>query len=222
MLTIEKVMSDLEPLDSSTDSVTGRETVSRSGRERLAVKDGSGRYIGMMEADSLGGDTCGSAAEECEPMRASDTPAALLRLFAEQGSDTVAVVDDEGSLLGMADRLLTLRLMSTLTGADAPGATISVSMRQIDYEAGRLTSIVEMSGAKVVSLLTEADNESVTAYVKIAQENPYPAVESLERHGYAAASLTGSYRTSAEDDEVKRNYAALMEYLNIGRHDTAK
>ena len=95
-------------------------------------------------------------------------------------------------------------------------------MRQIDYEAGRLTSIVEMSGAKVVSLLTEADNESVTAYVKIAQENPYPAVESLERHGYAAASLTGSYRTSAEDDEVKRNYAALMEYLNIGRHDTAK
>ncbi len=219
MLTLDKVMADAPALLSSTDSEAGRVVVAGSGRERLPVKDPDGRFVGMLSTDSLGGDTCGQAAELAEPMIAADAPTTLLRLFAEQESDTVAVVDNKRKLLGIADRLLTLKAMALLTGAAAPGCTLAVETRRTDYEAGRIASIAEMSGACVVSLLTEGDGDRVRAYVKIAQENPYPVVEALERHGYAPAVLTASYDMPKEEDEMRRNYDALMDYLRIGQKE---
>lgn len=209
-------MVEAEPVSSAEPAAAGVAKVLRSGRDRLPVSDVGGRYVGMLSPTAdTGAATCADEATMAEPAAASDAPQSLLRLFAEQDSDTVAVVDRGGNTVGVADRLLTLRLMATLVGADAPGATIAVTMRQADYEVGRLTSTVEMAGARILSLTSSSEDGTATAYVRIAQQDPFPVIESLERHGYDATAFTGGYSADAEDDILRRNYNSLMDYLNI-------
>lgn len=217
MLTLDKVMVEAEPVSAAEPALAGVAKVRRSGRERLAVSDTAGRYVGMLEADApdRADATCADEATLAEPMTASDSPAALLRLFSEQDTDTVAVVDDAGHTVGMADRMLSLRLIADLLGANAQGATIAVTMRPADYEMGRLASTIEMAGARVLSLTASADANTATVYVKIAQPDPYPVIEALERHGYDAATYTGSYALPASDDILRRNYDSLMDYLKF-------
>lgn len=217
MLTLDKVMVEAEPVASAEPATSGLAKVRRSGRERLPVTDPAGRYVGMLEADAPAKKdaTCADQAIAAEPMAAADAPAALLRLFSEQDTDTVAVVDAAGHTVGMADRMLTLRLLASTLGADAPGATIAVTMRLADYEMGRLASTIEMAGARLISLTSSTDADTATVYVKIAQPDPYPVIEALERHGYDAATYTGSYALPGSDDILRRNYDSLMDYLKF-------
>ncbi len=209
-------MVETDALAAESDTLAGLERIRESGRESLPVRDAGGNYVGMLDSDTYAeaGEKCAASAERAEPLRAADSPTNLLRIFSEQGRDTVAVVDNGGRLVGMADRGQTLRLMSSLTGADAPGATIAVRMRAVDYQVGRLATIVEMTGARILSLLSDADAEMATVYVKIAQQDPYPVIDSLERHGYETLTFTGSYSMAEEDDSLRRNYDSLMRYLN--------
>ena len=216
MQTLDSVMVETDALAAESDAKTGLERVRESGRESLPVADSDGNYVGMLDADTYAeaGDTCAMSAERAEPMHAADAPTSLLRIFAEQGRDSVAVVDNSGHMVGMADRGLTLRLMSSMTGADTPGATVAVRMRVTDYQVSNLATIVEMTGARVLSILSNADAEMATVYIKIAQQDPYPVIDALERHGYDTLTYTGSYSMPEEEDSLRRNYNSLMKYLN--------
>lgn len=217
MLTLDKVMAETEPISSAEPLSSGLAKLRKSGRGRLPVTDQAGRYVGMLTPDArpATGATCADVALPAEPAAATSAPTSLTRLFAEQDSDTVAVVDNDGRAVGVADRLLTLKLMSALLGADAPGATVAVSMSRADYEVGRLATTIELAGAKILSLTTSSDADAVTAYVKLAQQDPFPVIEALERHGYDAATYTGSYNLQGGDDVLRRNYDSLMDYLKI-------
>lgn len=203
----------IAPIDASAPLDEGLSQLAASGRSMLPVVGPTGLYLGMLANGMAGGSgDCAEEAKPLEPYRAADTPATLVRLLSEQDTDTVAVTDNAGHLLGVADRQRTLRNLSHLIGSDEPGATILVRMHNADFEIGRLTQVVELAGGKVVSVLTDRGAERTLVYVKLSQEDPYPVVESLERHGYAVAALTG---TKAVDDSAIRNYAALMKYMSI-------
>lgn len=217
MLTLDKVMVDAEPIGSAEPLAAGVAKIRRSGRSRLPVSDSDGRYVGMLAAGAYAQleAACADEATPAEPVAAADSPTALLRLFAEQDADTVAVVDRGGQTVGVADRQLTLKLTASLLGADTPGATIAVAMRAADYEIGRLATTIEMAGARILSITSSADAYTATAYVRIAQPDPFPVIESLERHGYDATAYSGSYALSEGDDILRRNYDSLMDYLKI-------
>ncbi len=218
MLSLERVMVETPVLHAGAEYSQALEEMAASGRESIAVIDDSGRYIGMVSNNggAAAGATCGDEAEQAEPMRAADAPTTLLRLFAESGRDSVAVIDDGGRLLGVADRRETLKMMAETAGADTPGATVRITMRAIDYEVGRLASIMEMSGAKIVSILSASEADTITVFVKIAQQDPYPVIETLERHGYETAAYMGSYAIAQGHDLLRHNYDSLMNYLHAG------
>ncbi len=209
----DSTYSAIDPIAGSTPLDEGLSQLSASGRDMLPVVGPTGLYLGMLASGMAGGSgDCADEAEPLEPYRAADTPATLIRLLSEQDTDTVAVTDNAGHLLGVADRQSTLRTFSHLIGSDEPGATIAVRMPNEDFEIGRLTQAAELAGGKVISVLTDRGAERTVAYVKLSQEDPYPVVESLERHGYTVAALTG---TKVADDTASRNYAALMKYMSI-------
>ncbi len=211
-------MVDTPVLNTGTDFTQALKEMAASGRENLAVIDDSGRYVGMVSNNGgcASGATCADEAEYAEPMRAADSPTTLLRLFAESGRDSVAVIDESWRLVGVADLRETLRMMAEVTGVNAPGATIRVTMRAVDYEIGRLASVVEMSGARITSIMTTSEADTITILIKIAQQDPYPVMETLDRHGYDATTYVGSYAIPQSQDLLRNNYDALMNYLHAG------
>lgn len=217
MLTLDKVMVRTVPIAAAEPLAMGLDKLRRSGRDRLPVSSADGRYVGMLEPTPSpdASSPCADHAIPSEPAMSADAPASLLRLFAEQDSDTIAVVDATGHTLGVADRQLTLKLTAELVGADTAGATIAVGIRKADYEVGRIVSTIEMAGARVLSVTSSADSDTATLYVKIAQQDPFPVIEALERHGYDAATYTGSYSIPSADDVLRRNYDSLMDYLKV-------
>lgn len=216
MSAIEGIYSDV-PLVADTSSVAeGLAELSRSGRAMLPVVGRAGAYVGMLSDQGAPGPgaACADEAEPVEAFRTTDAPATIMRILSERDTDTVPVVDNGGKLVGVADRQRALRAFAHLMAADAPGTTIAVCARPADYEVGRLAQTMELAGARILSLLTDRGGDRVVAYVKVAQTDPYPIVESLERHGYAAVALTGA-QPGAAQDTARRNYEALMRYIDI-------
>lgn len=208
-------MLQTEPVSASEPLNSGLEKLTRSGRDRLPIADSRGLYVGMLAPCQPADAPCANFALAAEPAAAQDAPSALLRLFAEQDTDTVAVVDATSHLIGVADRTLTLKLAAQLIGATMPGATIAITISRADYEIGRLAQTIELAGARILSITTSADGDPATVYVKLAQQDPYPVINALERHGYDADTYSASYALPPADDILRRNYDSLIDYLNI-------
>ncbi len=218
MLSLERVMVEAPVLRAGDEYSQALKEMADSGRDSIAVIDDAGKYVGMVSDNGgdAAGTTCADEAEYAEPMKSADAPTVLLRLFAESDRDSVAVIDDSCSLVGIADRRETLRMMAEAAGADSPGATVSVTMRAVDYEIGRLATVIEMSGAKIVSLLTTSEADRVSILIKIAQQDPYPVMETLDRHGYEAVTYVSSYSMPQSQDILRHNYDSLINYLQAG------
>lgn len=200
-------MTTAKPISEKLAAPARHDAVAASGRQSLPVCDSEGRYAGM----TRGGDTYMQ-----EAISAADSPMALLRVFAESDTDSVALVDNNGVVVGVADRQQTLGMMSEATGAGAPGASIVVSMSSVNYEVGRIVNIIEQAGARVTSLLTTTSDDTTSLLIKIAQPDPYPVVEALERHGYDVGTFASGRPADADQDILRRNYDALMSYMGMG------
>lgn len=216
MSAIEGIYSDVPSVADTSSAAEGLAELSRSGRAMLPVVGRAGAYVGMLSDQGAPGAeaTCADEAEPVEAFRTTDTPATMVRILSDRDTDTVPVVDNGGKLVGVADRQRVLRAFAHLVAADTPGTTIAVCVVAADYEVGRLAQTMELAGAKILSLLTDRGGDRVVVYVKVAQTDPYPIVESLERHGYAAVALTGAQPDTRQDTD-RRNYEALMRYIDI-------
>ncbi len=194
----------------------GRKAIAKAARESLPVIDEAGTYLGMLHLSTTTDSDlpCTADIEADEPLRANDSPASLLRLLSENEGDTTAVIDRTGHLEGSIDRKKGLKMLSHLVATDELGSTISIRMRPSDYEIGKLTTIIEQNGAKILSLLTDRAADNIQTLIKIAQPDPYPTIEALERYGYDVFAYTDNAQQDDDSDILRRNYDELMKYLN--------
>lgn len=216
MPAMEEIMLSTPTLQADQTCPLALQTLQQSGRSSLPVVSADGRYVGMLSENDCWSaspsDLCADVCRRVEAMQADEPLTSLARLFAEQDTDTVAVMDRNGVVVGCADRQQTLKALSHMLATDEMGCNISVRVHTADFELTRIVSIVEQTGAKLLSVVTERSADFVVITIKTNQLDALPIIESLERFGYETMFWD---QKSQYIDSLRRNYNELMKYLEM-------
>lgn len=94
------------------------------------------------------------------------------------------------------------------------GGIIVLEMGKTDYSFSEIARLVESCDAGIAQLTTYFDvkTELLVVTLKINRNDISEIVSTLQRHDYHTAYYFGEEKY---ENEIKRNYDALMNYLNI-------
>lgn len=138
-----------------------------------------------------------------------------LRLMSNQHMSIVAVHDNNGEYVGVITANDLLPAVANLLGMnDAPSGSLTIEMDRNDYSFKELARIVESNDAEIIQLNTyiEASTGLFIITLKVSREDISDIVSTLQRYDYHIRYYFG--RESYEN-ELKSNYDALINYLNI-------
>ncbi len=138
-----------------------------------------------------------------------------LRLMANQHLSIVAVLSKNKEYLGVVTVESLLSAVATLLGMnEAPTGSITIEMNRNDYSFGELARLVETNDADIVQLNTYMEPETGLFIVtlKVSREDISDIVATLQRYDYTIRYYFGQ---ESYENELKTNYDALINYLNI-------
>ncbi|PZP46272.1 MAG: hypothetical protein DI598_12290 [Pseudopedobacter saltans] len=138
-----------------------------------------------------------------------------LRLMANQRAPIVAVHSKDGEYVGVVTVEDLIPAVATLLGMeDAPSGSITIEMDRNDYSFGELARLVETNDADIVQLNTYMEKETglFVINMKISREDVSDVVATLQRYDYHIRYYFGQ---ESYENELKSNYDALINYLNI-------
>lgn len=94
------------------------------------------------------------------------------------------------------------------------GGIIVLEMGKTDYAFSEIARLVESCEANIIQLNTYFDvkTDLFTVTVKVSRNNISEIISTLQRHDYHIAYYFGEEKY---ENEIKRNYDALMNYLGI-------
>lgn len=138
-----------------------------------------------------------------------------LRLLSSQQLPIVAVLSKNKEYQGIVTAESLLPAIATLLGMnDAPGGSVTIEMDRNRYSFGELARLVETNDADIVQLNTymEAETGLFIVTLKVSREDISDIVATLQRYEYVIRYYFGQ---ESYENELKANYDALINYLNI-------
>lgn len=138
-----------------------------------------------------------------------------LRLMSNSAINLVAVHNKQGEYSGVITAEVLISSVGTLLGMnEAPSGSITFDMDRNDYSFGELARLVETNDADIVQLntYTEASTGLLVINMKVSKEDVSDIVATLQRYDYHIRYYFGK---ETYDNELKANYDALINYLNI-------
>ena len=209
-----------------SQSSTVRTALARLGKHReirdLPLRLSNGKFGGFFSADQLPSevDPSASALSYCSAqdsqVQSSATHYEVFRVSQQHQGLSVAVVDKNERYLGTVsprDMIVGMKLFSALR---SPGAVISLRLRQEDYSLSELAQLIESNQAKILDLtliqLLENTHEMLVV-LKLSCQESSAVRATLQRYGYEVLQ----HQSSPEqiDHQEKKNYEALMKYLDL-------
>lgn len=127
----------------------------------------------------------------------------------------VPVVDKEENYLGLITQSDLLQTFAGLIAAHTEGGIIELELMPRDYSLAEIARIVEDADAKILSLYVSqpVDADKLCIAIKLNRIDVGPVLNAFDRYDYSVkATYVGD---NAYDDTVKKNYDALMRYLNM-------
>jgi|GEM_PF-2302586 len=94
------------------------------------------------------------------------------------------------------------------------GAIITIQMNKLDYSLSALTRLVESADANITQLNTYSEEGTDLFWVNMRLDRMEVSdiISTLQRHEYNVVHFWGN---ELYENELRRNYEALMNYLNI-------
>lgn len=138
-----------------------------------------------------------------------------LRLMKTQHLPLVVVLSKSKEYVGVITVEDLLPTVATLVGMDdAPGGSITIEMDRNDYSFGELARLVETNDADILQLntYTESNTGLFIVTLKVSREDISDIVATLQRYEYVVRYYFGQ---ESYENELKANYDALINYLNI-------
>lgn len=126
----------------------------------------------------------------------------------------VPVVDKDNNYLGSISSESLLQYLATETDIIERGGIIVLDIAINDYSLAEVARIVEMNGAKILTVFagTDADLGRVELTIKINSPNVQPIVQAFERYNY---TIKDTYQEQEFYENLRNRYDALMNYLNV-------
>lgn len=138
-----------------------------------------------------------------------------LRLMSHQHMYIVAVHDNNGEYVGVITANDLLPAVAMLLGMnDAPSGSLTIEMDRNDYSFKELARIVESNDTEIIQLNSyiEASTGLFVVTLKVSREDISDIVSTLQRYDYHVRYYFGR---ETYENELKSNYEALINYLNI-------
>ena len=144
---------------------------------------------------------------------------AALQAIIIAGTDLIPVTDLDGQFIGNISTASLLKALASLMDIQAStggfgGAIITLQMKKQDYSFAQLSRVIESGDANITQLNTYNDLESHQLWVTIRLDRMEISdiISTLQRYEYNVVHFWGN---EIYENELQRNYEALMNYLNI-------
>lgn len=139
----------------------------------------------------------------------------LFSVFAKSNNTIIPIIDEKQMYVGCVGTKDIVSYIYSLSGFNADGGLIYITVSQRDYSVTHIANIIEDSGAKILSLLSSTDTDG-SIHVLLKTNAPYVEriMASLERYGYRATAY--NYNLERIDYSlIANNFGNLINYLNI-------
>lgn len=138
-----------------------------------------------------------------------------LRLMAITKICAIAVIDKENQYVGMITQTSLLNALSTFNDiAHASGGLFVLQMNKINYSFSELSRLIESNDATIIQLNTYFDIKADVFFVtiRVSINDISAIIATLQRFDY---HIVYSFGDELYENDLKRNYESLMNYLNI-------
>lgn len=138
-----------------------------------------------------------------------------LKLMSISEKKIIPVLTKDGDYCGVITRDSILKTLETfLDVKHGTGGLIVLQMDKINYSFAEISKLVESNDTEIVQLNTYVDpvSQAFTVAIRVGRTDISDIVSTLQRYDYHVAYYFGE---ELYENELKRNYEALMNYLNI-------
>jgi len=127
----------------------------------------------------------------------------------------VPVLDKNEEYLGLITQSDLMHTFADLIAAHTAGGVIELELMPRDYSLSEISRIVEDADAKILSLYVSqpAGSDKLCIAIKLNRTDLSPVLNAFDRYDYSVK--TTYIGDNSYDDTMKKNYDALMRYLNM-------
>lgn len=139
----------------------------------------------------------------------------IIRVAADFGVQTVAVLDAQNDYLGVITLEDTVAAFAQTAAVQSPGAILILSMNQLDYSMAEVSRLVEAEGGKILcsSISTDLQDASrIKLTLKINKKDVSRIIATLERFGYRIIATFQETEVMSND---KDRLDMLLRFLEI-------
>ncbi|MBE6340097.1 MAG: hypothetical protein J6Y72_05435 [Bacteroidales bacterium] len=98
---------------------------------------------------------------------------------------------------------------------EAETTVVNIHLNSADFQLTRIVNVLEDNGARIknINVVTHSDVDTdITIYLSV--ESAEAISQALDRYGYEA-SVVAPASSPDNPSTIKRNYDALMNFLNV-------
>jgi len=139
----------------------------------------------------------------------------VLRVAADNRTQVVGVVDDEGVYVGGISLADLASALGNGLFVQAAGGVLVLSVKERDYSLAEIARLIESNDAKVLTSYVEADEgdyQLLRVVLRINKTDLTRVIATLERFGY---TISARFHVSDSPSFDKERLDQLMRYLNI-------
>lgn len=138
----------------------------------------------------------------------------VVKRLLEHKTALLAVVDEEGKLIGVVDAKCVLDSFQQFNIFTDPGGIIVLDVNSVDYSMVQIAQIIESNQASLLGMLLNAqpNSKKMTVTLKVSKMDLKDMLSTFERYDY---TIQASYEQGESVDFLQERLESLMHYLNI-------
>ncbi len=138
----------------------------------------------------------------------------VLKLANTQKLSIISVVDDKGLYVGCITQSDIINFFAKSMSVNLPGGVIVLEVNINNYSLTEIANIVESNDAKVLSsyIVSDVNSTKLEIIIKVSKLDLSSLLQTFERYGY---QINASFGEEINYDDIKENYDALINYLNV-------
>jgi len=212
------IITELDVFDVNDPLEKAAIFLERTTFSHIAISE-NGTFLGMLGENDLENSDADKKIEEYRYnleaffVRKDSNWLDVLEMFARNEANLLAVLDNQGKILGYYDLTQIVGAFINTPFFTEPGDIVVVAKGTKDYSFSEISQIVESNNARVIgAFITDMRNDVVQVTLKISASNLNEVSQTFRRYNYTI--LLGSKDDQFLED-LKQRSDYLDKYLNV-------